>query len=99
MAAMPTLPTQEQLLGRFQALQQRIQAVEAAAELFCRFRAISNRLDAVEQAASQVTQQSCCWQSNAQQPAVHSTTSPPVRAADPWQLHHFKTWLVGRWLH
>ncbi|WIA13609.1 hypothetical protein OEZ85_007174 [Tetradesmus obliquus] len=53
MAAMPTLPTQEQLLGRFQALQQRIQAVEAAAELFCRFRAISNRLDAVEQAASQ----------------------------------------------
>jgi cell fate (sporulation/competence/biofilm development) regulator YlbF (YheA/YmcA/DUF963 family) len=54
MAAMATLPTQEQLLGRFQALQQRIQAVEAAAELFCRFRAINQRLDAVEHTISQV---------------------------------------------
>jgi hypothetical protein len=54
MAGITALPTQEQLLGRFQALQQRFQAVEAAAELFCRFRRISNRLDAVEHGISQV---------------------------------------------
>jgi hypothetical protein len=54
MAATGDLPTQDQLLAWFQALQQRIQAVEAAAELFCRFRAISNRLKVVEQELSQV---------------------------------------------
>lgn len=54
MATTANLPTQEQLLARFQALQQRIQAVEAAAELFHRFKAISNRIDAVEHVFDQV---------------------------------------------
>jgi hypothetical protein len=54
MAETGGLPTQDQLLARFQALQQRIQAVEAAADLFLRFRVISDRINAVEQALSQV---------------------------------------------
>jgi hypothetical protein len=60
MAEAGGLPTQDQLLARFQALQQRIQAVEAAADLFCRFRAISDHINAAEQLLSHVRLDHSC---------------------------------------
>lgn len=48
-------PSQQELVGRFTVLSERIQAVEAAAALFVRLQQLNSRIDAAERALSQVS--------------------------------------------
>lgn len=73
---MPGMALALQLQERWQVIEDRLVAVEAAADLYCRFAAIAARLDIVERALASQVRVPC------KKPGAHSDEPPAMGLSD-----------------